>query len=368
VSRRRVGLWLATIVGAFLWPTQLYIGTILSLFPNPPLGGDESPGMTTQQMSIEPKGNLANAPWRLDIVVAGLATYWWCLWSMYVCGRIQIPLFGGLFPIRSLLGLSLFFSAVYVFCGLRPLLNDVRLYRFSSFFSWRHAGWAIGSLLVAIGVKYVQRSMSNRPGYFGQSVYGLVIGLSAVAKPGLFLLAHLVYFGPFWLLAAACWPAICRQIHRQGGIGLTLVAAIGVCHALDAESRHLVYLVPMFLPFVVQVIDRLEWSRNQLIFLAGLSVLTSKCWLYAGGPFIDNANAFPDQFFWMNVGTFMSDQTYIWQLIAALVCAFLMKQNLHANPRECVAEPASTSTANTPALQRIRDDFCSEIESVQTAK
>ena len=329
VTRRRVGLWMTTMIGAFLWPTQLYVGTILSLFPRELDNHTEAEASFLNRPLTDSSGaSLSNAPFRLDIIIAAFAAFYSCVWSLYVCRQITIPLFGGLYPIKSLLGLSLAISTLFIFLGLRPLLNCRELYGWPKALWPREILWTIGTLLIAASVKYAQACISNRPGYFSFNVYCLVIGIMAVAKPGLFYLSHLVYFGPFWLLAARFWPTICREIHRQQGIGLTLVVAIGVCHCLDAESRHLVYLVPIVIPYVVKVVERLDWSKNQVMFLTVVSVLCSKCWLYIGGPFVDNANLFPDQYFWMNVGSFMSDQSYVWQLSCGVVCAVLMSQML----------------------------------------
>ncbi len=322
LTGRRFGLVIATIVGAFLWPTHLYVGAILLLFPRETDPIPDSGKSFSQQLAVL---------WRIDIVLAGLAAFYITVWSLYACNRIRIPLFGGLFPIRSVLGLSIVVTIGYVFLALRPLLNDGRLYRLPRSVTWSQIRWTIGTLLLVVGVKFVQGCISSRPGYFGFNVYCFVVGITAVAKPGLYYLSHLVYYGPFWLLAAFHWPAVCRQIHRQNGIGLTLVIAIGICHSLDAESRHIIYLLPLLVPFVVQVIDRLDWSQNQLWFLTIISVLASKFWLTIGGPFLDNGNLYPDQYFWMSIGSFMTDQSYLWQLATAIVCAVLMNQVLLRN-------------------------------------
>lgn len=329
LSHRRAGLCIATVIGAFLWPTHLYIGAILLLFPQDAEDATDAGGdCWGQPADIDCIEATRDAPWRMDIVLAGLAAFYACLWSLYVCNRIRISLFGGLFPIRSVLWLSLIVAGGYVFLALRPLLNDGRLYRLPRLMTWTQFRWTIETLLVVVGVKLVQKSLSTRPGYFGFNVYCFVVGITAVAKPGLFLLSHFVYFGPFWLLGLFCWPAICLEIRRQNGIGLTLAIAIGVCHALDAESRHIIYLLPLLVPFVVKAIERFVWSTNQILFLTVISVLTSKCWLTIGGPFVDNCNVYPDQYFWMSIGSFMTDQSYVWQLLVAVACVFLMNQVL----------------------------------------
>ncbi len=350
LTRRRVGLWAATIVGAMLWPTQLYIGTVLSLFPKRSAtdGTNSRPADITGPTAIRP------SPWHLNIILAGLAGLYWLLWSSYACNRIQIPLWGGLWPIKSLLTLSLAISGVWVVLALKSLLNDRQLYRLPTRVSLNWTVGAIVTLLVAVGVKGGLQWLSTRPGYMGLPVYAYTIGISAVAKPGLFIVSHLVYYGPFWMLAAVFWPSICREIQRQHGLGLVLVTAIGVCHALDAESRHLIYLLPLMMPFVVRAIDRkIEWTTANMLALATLCVLASKCWLIVGGPFTDNANLFPDQYYWMNVGAFMADQTYLWQLAACAIAAVIVYHGYLRNRRSA----ASLAAYNQAALEALHDQF-----------
>ena len=333
-TRNRVGMWITTVIGAFLWPTMIFVGTTLSMFPRRLDLKDQDSSSCEDATEAVIDNSDAHAPFRLDLILAALIAYYSCVWCYFASSQLTMPLFGGLWPIRSVLGLSLFISTAYIFLGYRPLLDDPQLYKFSNWFPRTELVWMVCTILVMFGVKYFQTRFSNRPGYFGFNNHFLVVGITAVAKPGLFYLSHLIYFGPFWMLAAAFWPSICREIHRQKGIGLVLALMIGMGHSLGAESRHIIEFLPLLMPYAIITVERLALSSTQLGFLAAISVLTSKCWLYIGGPFHDNANIFPDQLFWMNVGAFMTDQTYVWQLACAVVCAFVMSLMLRpARPR-----------------------------------
>ncbi len=319
LTGRRWGIWLTTIIGALLWPTVIYFGTLLAILM--PVSQSAQPvAAESRVISI---GRPRGAPFRLDFLLAGLAAYAWCLWAMYSCERITIPLWGALFPIGPVMLLSLGLSALYVFFGLRPLLADRQLYRWPIRPSQAWLIGAAGSLAVALGIKLALYAATNRPGFMGLPVYAFTIGIIAVAKPGLFFVSHIVYFGPFWLLAYFNWSRICRAVRAQNGLGLKLVAMISVCHSLDGESRHLICFLPMIIPFVVQALDETTWTTRRLTLLAGLSVLASKVWLVVGGPFADNANAYPDQFYWMNIGSFMSDNSYLIQSFAIMICTYL---------------------------------------------
>jgi hypothetical protein len=145
----------------------------------------------------------------------------------------------------------------------------------------------------------------------------LTVAVGTVAKPGVFLVAHVAYFGPWLLLAAMLWKPICRLIHQQG-VGLTLAVLAGFLHGLDSESRHAIYLAPMLVPFLAKATDSLGWKTNAYAGLAIVSALASKVWLTIKGPFLDNAFFYPDQLYWMQHGPFMTHAMYLAQGAAVI--------------------------------------------------
>lgn len=310
---QRLGLWTATLLGSMVWPTQLYIGAILGLFPRSKLAKSDS-------TVAEPESPI---PFALPSIIAGLLAYYFFLWSRYSLDRLQYPLWGCMMPSRSVLPLSIVLACLFAFYGLREVLKDQRFYR------WRAPSrdqWitAFGTVCVIVAIKVFFLAMASRPGYMSLNVYAFIIGICAVAKPGLFLVSHVAYFGPICLLILWFWKPLCAATRSQGGFGLTLVMLIGVCHALDPETRHLIYLLPMLMPFLVQAMESWNWSYRQIVAFAGLSILLSKCYLYVGGPFQDICFNYPDQLYWMSIGTFMSDFSYYLQGVVLLFVGYLL--------------------------------------------
>ena len=211
---------------------------------------------------------------------------------------------------------------LYVFGALVGLLDWDCLFSPKRLLRSTNITAVIGVLAVICAVKLSQGLLTNRPGYMALNTYLLTIGIGTVAKPGVFFVAHVNYFGPLLVLAAFVWKDVCRGIHQQG-VGLTLAVCIGVLHGLDSESRHMIYVVPMLFPFIVKAIEPLRWTNRQYVFVAVSSLLLSKVWLTISGAFHDNVFMYPDQLYAMNLGPFLGDEMYLAQAAAVLLIAGL---------------------------------------------
>ncbi len=294
LTQRRVGLFVLTAIGAFVWPTLIYIGALLILFPR-----DNARDRRA-----------APAPFQLNLIGAGLLTLYIGLGIYYVLERLNGPVFGFLEPIGAVIRLSLTIALAYVFFGSRTLLDNAALFDFRRWFSWSRLGSLLALVAMVVAIKAFQAALTDRPGYMSFSVYLLTVAVGTVAKPGVFLVAHVTYFGPWLILAAMLWKPICRLIHEHGA-GLTLAVLAGFLHGLDSESRHDIYLAPMLVPFFVKATESLGLSTNFYVFMAAISVLASKVWLTINGNFLDNAFLYPDQLYWMHHGPFMGNTMYI---------------------------------------------------------
>ena len=296
LAQRQLALFVLTAIGAFVWPTLIYIGAILILFPRDPARDEQA----------------APAPFHLNLIVSGLLTLYIGLGIYYVLERLNGPVFGFLEPIAPVIRLSMAIALAYVFFGSRLLLDNAGLFDVRRWFSWSRLGTFVALVAMVVTIKALQAALTDRPGYMAFSVYLLTVGVGTVAKPGVFLVAHVAYFGPWLLLTAMLWKPICRLIHQQG-VGLILAVLAGFLHGLDSESRHAIYLAPMLVPFLAKATDSLGWKTNSYVALAVVSAFASKVWLTIKGTFLDNAFLYPDQLYWMQHGPFMSHAMYLAQ-------------------------------------------------------
>lgn len=283
-------------LGAFTWPTLIYTGAVLVLFPRRP----------------ELDARVGPAPLRLNLIAAGLAVYYFGLWALYVVRDIQGPVFGWLATIETVLPLSFALLLVYLLCGLAPLLNSDRLFQPAQYWTRGNGAAVLALITVIIAVKFIQAELTVRPVKVEPTIYLLTVAVAvaSVAKPAVSFIAHVIYFGPLILVAAFLWRPVCRLVH-QHGLGLTLVAAIGLAQSVDSESRHILYLIPLLFPFVIKAVDDLQWRPSQYALVVAISAFFSKTWLTIEGNFQDNTFLYPDQLYMMHLGPFMGDLMYL---------------------------------------------------------
>jgi hypothetical protein len=307
LGRRQVALFAMSAIGAWVWPTLIYLGAILALFPRNPEGDSHD----------------FAAPLRLNVIGAGLLTLYAGLGVCYMFSRLGGPMFGFLEPIRPVVRLSVVIVLAYMFFGCRSLLDTQALFDVRRWVSWSQLGTLVALAAMIVLVKTAQAALTDRPGYMAFNVYLMVIGVGAVAKPGVFLVAHIVYFGPWLIVAAMIWKPLCRLLH-QYGLGLTLAVVIGFVHGLDSESRHEIYLVPLLVPFFVKATESLGWKTGTYAIVSGFCAFGSEAWLNMKGTFVDNAFLYPDQLYWMHHGPFMSPETYLAHLGGAVALGALL--------------------------------------------
>jgi hypothetical protein len=307
-------LWLAALtgIGAFVWPLTVQVGALLILFPR-----------------AESENADAAPPWRLDLVAAVAGTVVAVIGIVYavrtgpilVNGLVQ-PLY--LRPVHRLLIVSYIVAAVYLCAGAVMLLRSRRLTDWREYVG-RQKPTAIALIVVVVGsARTLQAAWSNGQHFFGVSEMLAITALTAVTKPGVFLVTHAAYYGPFFLLAMFLWRPVCWLIHQQG-IGLTLAVLLAFLLSLNSQSRYWINVFVMVIPFVVKATDDLNWRPAQYWLVAGLGILFSKCWLpMNGGPYTDRQFEFPDQLMFMTHGPWISHSMYAVQSAAILMTAFVL--------------------------------------------
>ena len=297
LESRRTPLLILSALGAFTWPTLIGQGVLLALFPRDP-GRDRL---------------VESAPWRLNSIVAGLGSYYLVVALAKIIQMIPATVWTGITPIRSVILLSAAIAGFFVFQVSFRLLDrdwklDVRRCFQLSF--WTNAVIVLSMVFV---VKGIQSKWATNPTLLVPQNYALLIGIWAIAKPGVFYLAHIVYYGPLMIVAMYLWKPMSLHI-REYGLGITLMFLAGAFLTLDSESRHLIAFLPAVVTFVIKSAESLNWNARQTGFLAVISVLYSKCWLTMNvGPLSGNVLHWPDQRYLMNTGPYMSDATYLVQ-------------------------------------------------------
>jgi len=304
LERRAVLLAFATLIAAFCWPSALEIGCVLLVC------------LRFDELDVDPRPS----PARLSLVVAGACTLAYSLYGRHLLATTY-TLDGAAKPEDWFVRGSLAIGALFIFFGAYRLLDDARLYSpgrwLRSLFRW--------DLWIALGlffsVRWLRRWASNGSmGALDTRDFLDVTVYTSVARPGVFMLAHALFFGPLVLMLFLRWSSIARRL-RESGVGLTLVALLGIALALNSESRRLFLLAGLFLPFVVVELDELEWRARDWAVVSALTLVSSKLWLTIDTTLGGSALDWPAQSLFMTSGPWMSWTSYLWQ--GAIVAACL---------------------------------------------
>lgn len=125
--------------------------------------------------------------------------------------------------------------------------------------------------------------------------YARTVLLNGTVRPGEFLVAHTLYFGPIILVSACLFAPLCRAARRLGG-GWLLVLAFGLLQSLNPLSRQMVGILPfLVLPACLALAERrLPWPF--VWGLAAASLACSKVWqrINAGADFSRSMDGQPE--------------------------------------------------------------------------
>jgi hypothetical protein len=143
--------------------------------------------------------------------------------------------------------------------------------------------------------------------------------LIAITRPLLFIVPHIIYFGPIILLAVLLWKPMSRLM-RQHGFGLILFVLLNLPMALNPESRRSVLFVPLVAIFAVLATEELNWKRWHYWALGGIALLLSKIWYPINQGSLEGAKLeFPAQHYFMNFGPWVADGPFLVMAVTALL-------------------------------------------------
>jgi hypothetical protein len=299
-------LFLTGLLGAFSWPIFLQVTLLLMLFPC--------------QAAMPSRPSLRLPAWLYAIPGAfvGLLTFH----RYFIEGK---PPPGYVDPIwRATAPLALALVVLYLVLSVRELANRGLLDRLIRPFRevTRRSVILTLALFLSFEIAFALPRSSGQAGWGTRAAIETTFLLS-IAKPGIFLVAHAVYFGPIVFLTILAWPRVCSAI-RGHGLGFTAVLFLGLVLSITSESRHLLCFFPLFVAVAMQAINTEPFSwRHDGAFIAA-SVLASKCWLPLNQePFSGRYSDFPFQYYFMNQGPWMSAWCYAIQGTVAFALFFL---------------------------------------------
>jgi hypothetical protein len=323
----RGGVYLATLLGAFTWPTAMFVGGLFLLFPRENSADGVPAGLSRR----------GRAALMAATITFGLA---FALYVLYL-RRFVIP-WRASQPFRPLIPISVVVAILYACPGLFTLLNFDGVLRPSYWARRTFTRNGLATLAFLAGLKAVHAvaSRGHLPYDFGWRL--AYTAVTAVSVPGVFFVAHVVFYGPVILLALFLWRPTCQLIHEHG-VGLTLNAALGLILSLCSESRGVINFFPLLVPFVIKATDSLPWRARHYGLVVLATLVSSRIWLTINqGPFIGEPLRFPDQLLFMCVGPWMSYGMYVAQgaitLLAGVLLYLACVRPAYAGERAVVGE------------------------------
>lgn len=347
-KRNGAGILISMAIGLFTWPTVFFQGLPLLFFP---LRGQNK---TPPAAAKTPSPDLRPAVTALLIAFA----LWWKLLELVRENfYVLIP------PFLPAVNLSIFIAGLYVFFAYKCLLAYSPFYEGRSYLSpFRNRSTWIYLLLLAallIGAKFVQNFLSHGKSPISPEMIRLFLNIllaNSITYPGVFITAHIVYFGPILILTVFLWKKIASLIHHYG-LGPALSCAAYILLYLSSESRCLVAIFPFLAVFTVKATESLNWKPKHYWLIFAVSALLSKFWLNIGplnslGPphpsvlerpdmypagssvplihyNIDWAFALPGKLLCMNRGPYMSPDMYVIQSAVLLLIAIFLYNTLN---------------------------------------
>jgi hypothetical protein len=318
LRRQQLPLVIVTLLGAFTWPTLIYIGIFLLVFPREPI--------VAQKTSL-PKW-LAGAGAAFVFAKGVRFYYTYCV--LHHSWRPALAQ-----PICVAIPLSLILCSLYVYGAFVVLLRGISARTFLASLTLGRVALA-AALFVATNVPaYLWADRTDRPASTYSNIT-FMVELSVV-KPLSFLVAHTIYFGPAFLLFLFYWKPF-SQIIRSYGVGLTLVIWMGVFLSINTESRQNLSSYVIAVPFLGLLIEKLALPARFIWLIGALALAFSLVWVRIGSPVYDDGRHLHSllQNYFFNQGPWVNNLLYAVQGGIVLATAALLYAYLRSTRRRTV--------------------------------
>lgn len=332
LTARTWTLLATTVLSSFLWPTAWYLGGLLLLFPRERTTDSDAPA----------KSPLLPAAVALVPTLVLLGTIVYLVKTGWIIPNDVTQ------PLRPTLVPSTAITLVCAFLAFFTILNNRKLFDVAYYLRRLQSSHFYLVLGTLAAIKIVQALISvEAPSVANETRHFFVLAMTSVARPAAFLVSHALFFGPIVLLVLLVWRPTVRLIHNHG-VGLTLATAFGVLIAFGAESRDLVNILPVVVPFAVLASGSLPRRAGFVWAFLFVALVFSKFWLRINVS--PDPDAWPTRLFWSN-GPWISNNAFFVQAVVV----FLWGLILWLNVRSGLSGDETYSRAMTapPAGQRV---------------
>jgi hypothetical protein len=313
-----LNILLVGLIGAFTWPVLFAMALALVLFPN----------KKVEYVSINKWLQLLLCSLSL---VYGLTMGWYILYQRAekIDMAFALPIAEAMLPVTFagvgllfffipfVLGNKTFFSLQYY----KSLINGNRIFA---------AVFMLLTFFIIRGSLHVSSTEYMTP-------YNLIKihMIFAFARPLTTIVNHFNYFGSGILLILIFWRRFAAFISTFGlGISGAILVNL-VFFSMKPESRAQVHNMPWLLILISLYIGQFNFNKIFYALIILINLIAAKLWFFFNYDYTDNkllpdgTIGFPDQWFFMNLGMWMTERVWLWALIITCVCLLLFILSLY---------------------------------------
>jgi hypothetical protein len=301
------------LIGAFTWPVLFPMALALLLFPNKPV-------------AFMPVSN------RLLYTMCSLSLAYGLCMAFYLIFirhetadmKYTLPISYELLPF-TFIGIGfLFFFIPCIFCN--KLFFTAAYYK--SLFSLKR----IVAAVIMLALFIIVRSMLHVPSTAYMTVYSLVRThfIYALQRPFTTFVNHFNYYGVGVLIILIFWKRFSAFIST---FGLGVAAAIFVnlfFFSMKPESRAQIHHFPWLLILISLYIGKYRFTDSFYAFVIILNIILARLWFFFEFSFDnypvlpDSTICFPEQWFFMNLGMYMTASVWLGMFIITIVCIIVL--------------------------------------------
>lgn len=291
IHKKYLSLAIILIPAYFTWPISTVLLAALLLFPDSVV--------------------INNPITRVETLLSILFTLLFisiCIYLTYILGNTKI-VSNSVDIYYPLLPFSIALAAIFIFFMLRHSYVFM-VFKHLFIINYRNLLYLLGSGLICYAI-YTWLKI-HLPHYAtDKSIFTIrdlltVCILGAIAKPGIFFISHLAFWGPVVILIF-CYLKEIMKTSLQEGLGVMLFMLATAFLALNSQTRQIDFNYPFIVYLLCLAIPQYLLNYRSLFIYLIVSIIVSKVYYIINvEPLTGSILTFPYQRFMMNSGTYMN--------------------------------------------------------------
>jgi hypothetical protein len=307
VKGQLTNIFLTGLIGAFTFPVLFVMAVALLLFSKGDVGVTEFPKW------------LRYALYTLGTLSAMAACWFVIIYNNETNDMaFTLPINRSMLPVSFGVLALLFFFMPAVLCNGTFLTID--------YYKKQLNGNTIFAI-VTLGITFlVVRSAFQVPSSAYTSFYHQLKTnfLYAFQRPGISLVSHWNYYGAIILLLLVFWRGFANYV-ASFGLGVAGVVFLNLfVFSMKPESRILIYFMPWLMILMSLYLGKQRFPALFYVLILISNLALSKIWLFfdytvENNYLTDGTIGFSNQWFFMHLGPWMTEQVWLWLCVGLIV-------------------------------------------------